>query len=122
MEFTDSTTREDHITRGHANITGADLMQDDSLRWDHMARRAVAAPTTFRPDRVTFSWRWSPELDEWVLTSLTVSGPQIKKDGTDSVKTRSLPFIRNGEVSGDTPLNLLRFVATLTPTSKVVQP
>ncbi len=120
MEFTDIDVRETHETRAYVTITDAEVMYDDVLKFT--GRRAEQVSIPFRPERAQFVWHWSPDLDEWVLTGLWVHGPQIKKDGTDGLKTRSVGFIRRGEVSGDTPVSLLNFANSIRPTSKVVQP
>lgn len=119
MQFTDTDVRTTHEVRAYVTITDAEVMYDDALKFTGRKTEAVRIP--FRPERAQFAWRWSPDLDEWVLTGLSVFGPQIKKDGTDGLKTRSVGFIRRGEVSGDTPVSLLNYANSIRPTSKVVQ-
>lgn len=122
MKFADNPdTRTTHEVRAFVDITEADVMQDESSRYDYASRKRIIVLLPFRPERAQITWRWSGSpLDEWVMTGLTVSGPNIKADGTDGLKTRSVSFIRGGEVSGDTPVDLLNFAAALAPTSKVV--
>lgn len=121
MEFTAHNLRETHEAYGSAKITTGELMDDITTRWSANKGRYETTGIKFRPERVMFRWHYDLGLG-WVLTQIRVSGPMIKKNGSDGLKTRSIDFIRAGQVIDITPSAIIALAAELAPKSKVIGP
>lgn len=72
-----------------------------------------------RPTNLAVSWTWKSEEGAWSLESVTVSGPIIKKDGTDGRSRGKVSFTPgfNGVLKNDTPSWVVSLVEAHTPTT-----
>lgn len=72
-----------------------------------------------RPTSISFAWRWNDEAGEWALSTATVSGPIVKKDGSDGQnfgKTGYNDGFR-GKLKDDIPQWVLDLLDAHTPTT-----